>query len=67
MQEWYKPDFKGADEAEVEDEMDEVMDSWYAIITKGQDIMPMIVWTQHVHHVCIVACLIMRWKIVLHW
>ena len=67
MQEWHEPNFRGTDEAEVEEDLEEVKDRWYATIAKGQDIMPMILQTQRAHHICIVPCLIMRWKIILRW
>ena len=67
MQEWHEHDFRGTNEAKAEEDLEEATDSLYATITEGQDIMPMIVWTQRIHHVCILPCLIMRWKIFLHW
>jgi len=65
MQEWCKQDFKGADVAEVEEDLEEFAVSWYATISEGQDIMPMIVQIWHGYCVYISPCLIMRGKIVL--
>lgn len=67
MQEWRELDFKGTEEAEVEEDWEEVMDNWYVTIPEGQDIMLAIVRIQHDHHACIVHCLIMRQMIVPHW
>lgn len=49
----------------MEEDLEEVADSLYAIIAEGHDIMPAILQTQRVRHVCIATCLIMRPKIVL--
>ena len=49
----------------MEEELVEVGDSRFYTIAKDQDIMLMIVLTQHVHHASISLCLIMKWKIVL--
>ena len=67
MKEWRELDFRGVDEAEVEEDLEEVADNWYSTIVEGRDIMPTIVRTQRVHHVFTVPCLIMRQKIVLCW
>ena len=45
MQGWCEQDFRGADKAEVEEDLEEVADSWYATIVEGWDIMPVIVRT----------------------
>ena len=35
MHKWRKQDFRGAEEAEAEKDLEEVVDSWYATIAEG--------------------------------
>ena len=67
MKEWRERDFMGMDEAEVEEDLEEVTDSWYVTLVGGQDIMLVIVRIWRGRHVYIAPCLIMRRKIVLRW
>jgi len=43
VQGWRELDFRGTDEVEVEEDLEEVMDGSYVTIAGGQDIMPIIV------------------------
>lgn len=47
---WHRQDFKGTNDAEAEEDLAEVWDSWFFIIAEDLDIMPMIALTQHGHH-----------------
>jgi len=66
MQEWHEQDFRAMNEAEVEEDLEEVTNSLYATIAKGQDIMPTTAPIPRARRVCISTCLIMRQNIVLH-
>ena len=61
---WREPDFRGMDEAEVEEGLEEVVNNGYVTIVEGQDFMPVIVQIQRGHYACIVHCLIMIWRVV---
>ena len=64
---WHGNDFSGVDEAEVEEDLLEVEDSWFATITEDQDTMPMIALIQRIRRASIPWCLIMKWKTILRW
>lgn len=50
----------GADEAEVEEGLVEVEDSWFDTILEDKDSMPMIALIQCIRHASIACCLIVK-------